>query len=97
MVVTLITYYITKYTQYIYIYIYIKKRVLQPQEPSIKFCSLEFLRVLVPAPRLIFKDKSFSTRLTNLFIVVVLLYVQAEEIGGGCGNILLEIKPLYVT
>ena len=71
MVVTLITYYIPKYTQYIYIYIYIyiKKRVLQPQEPSIKFCSLEFLRVLVPAPRLIFKDKSFSTRLTNLFIV----------------------------
>ena len=67
MVVTLITYYIPKYTQYIYIYI--KKRVLQPQEPSIKFCSLEFLRVLVPAPRLIFKDKSFSTRLTNLFIV----------------------------
>ena len=67
MVVTLITYYIPKYTQYIYIYI--KKRVLQPQEPSIKFCSLEFLRVLVPAPRLIFKDKSFSTRLANLFIV----------------------------
>ena len=95
MVVTLITYYIPKYT--LYIYIYIKKRVLQPQEPSIKFCSLEFLRVLVPAPRLIFKDKSFSTRLTNLFIVVVLLYLQAEEIRGGCGNILLEIKPLYVT